>query len=59
MTKYTIYKQDFFDDLIVLIGENLTFIPKCEDNSEYQNYLLWLEEGNTPEPWNENIIGDN
>ena len=28
-------------------------IPKSEDNTDYQAYLKWLEEGNTPEPADE------
>ena len=28
-------------------------IPFAPDNTDYQAYLKWLEEGNTPEPANE------
>ncbi len=34
----------------VLRLEDNTFIPAYEDNSQYQAYLKWLAEGNTPEP---------
>jgi hypothetical protein len=36
--------QKFVDGAFVLA------IPFAEDNTDYQAYLKWLEEGNTPEP---------
>lgn len=29
-----------------------TFIPMDETIREYREYLAWVGEGNTPEPWN-------
>jgi len=39
---------------IEVIGMN-TSIPLNSDNTDYQAYLKWLEEGNTPLPAEETI----
>ena len=38
---------------IVLRVEDYTFIPFDPANVDYQEYLKWLEEGNEPEPADE------
>ena len=34
------------------VGTGL-FIPFCEDNTDYQEYLAWVAEGNEPLPADE------
>ena len=36
-------------NMICRIADN-AFISFSEDNTDYQEYLKWLAEGNTPEP---------
>jgi len=35
---------------MILRVADSTFIPFDTANTDYQQYLKWLEEGNTPEP---------
>lgn len=37
------------DSMVQRKSDN-AFIPFAEGNTDYQAYLKWLEEGNTPEP---------
>jgi hypothetical protein len=38
--------------VVLRIADN-AFIPMNPDNTDYQEYLKWLAEGNTPEPADE------
>ena len=40
------------DNTTIIHSENGSQFPACEDNPDYQQYLVWLAEGNTPEEWN-------
>ena len=43
---------NFSPDYVIKLDGNV-FIPFHVDNKDYQEYLKWLAEGNTPEPADE------
>jgi len=53
MTQYKIQNNVRGEAVAVtVIGQNIS-IPFDPANTDYQAYLKWLEEGNTPEPADE------
>ena len=49
MQSYKMYKLLTFPNQVLRLSDNAV-IPFDEANADYQEYLKWLEEGNTPLP---------
>ena len=45
-----IYQLSRYDGVILIKDNERVCIPFAPDNTDYQAYLKWLEEGNTPLP---------
>ena len=43
--------QTLIEQMIVRVADN-AWIPMNEQNSDYQQYLVWVAEGNTATEWN-------
>ena len=49
---YKLYKSPYGSESIIRISDN-AYIPFDEANIDYQEYLKWVAEGNTPLPADE------
>lgn len=47
---YRLAPSDYGSPSSVMRLEDMTSIPFDPANTDYQEYLKWLDEGNTPEP---------
>ena len=50
---YKLFKSAVTQKIVSVIkadGSDVLVIPFDPDNTDYQTYLRWLEEGNTPTP---------
>jgi hypothetical protein len=53
---YKLAKKNAFGEtttVIQVVGNLVRSIPFDPDNTDYQAYLKWVSEGNTPEPADE------
>ena len=50
MTTYKLTNYQF------ILRDDGTSIPPDQDNSDYQQYLAWLADGNEPEPADEPVV---
>lgn len=42
-------------NIIKKINDEIFWIPLDELNLDYQEYLTWIAQGNTPEEWNNGL----
>jgi len=46
---YKLFKNVVGQEFVIRLSDN-AFIPLDPDNTDYQAYLSWVAQGNTPQP---------
>lgn len=53
MSSYYIFKPTgTYETILKVDGDLMLSFPQDPTNTDYQQYLAWLEEGNVAEEWN-------
>jgi hypothetical protein len=53
MVTYKLVNKPNSNEFIGVIRSDGWYIPPVDDNTDYQQYLKWVEAGNQPEPADE------
>ena len=49
MTTYKLIKDPKFGDIKSVLKDGASHVPFNDEKADYQDYLAWVAEGNTPE----------
>jgi hypothetical protein len=48
---YKVFTDKLTNQETAIVKDNGFWVPMDEGNSDYQEYLKWVEQGNVAEPW--------
>jgi len=53
---YTFKPTGTYEVILQMDGDSILSFHQDPANTDYQQYLAWLEEGNVPEEWNPEVV---
>lgn len=51
MTTFHVSENPYGKHVVMVRDGVISFVPEDEANRDYQRYLAWVAEGNTPSPY--------